>query len=99
MATVVVLIEGEGPGVTLHAAAMDALGDLGVTGVTLVRDGAAVGVIVDGWAFDPASSAAVAAALGVANGGARVLFPVSQTSLSVRTTRIGAEPVDGGGRA
>ena len=96
MATIVVLIEGERPEVRLDAAAMDALGELGVTGVTLVRDVGAVGVIVDGWAFDEASSAAAAAALGVARADTRVLLPVSQTALSARPGAVAAANRDGG---
>ena len=98
MATILVLVEGGRPEVMLDTTVMAALGELGVTGVTLVRDDGVVGVIVDGWAFDVESSAAAAAALGADRSHARVLLPVSQTTLSVRGSSLAAETRDGGER-
>ena len=96
MATIVVLVEGRRPGITLDPSAMAALAELGVSGVTLVRNGEAVGVIVEGWAFDAGSSAAAVAALGADRSGTRVLLPVSQTAVSASTT-VAAAAGHGGG--
>lgn len=51
------------------------LAELGVTRLTVLRDGQATAVIVEGWAFDPADGDAVAG----------VLFP--HETWSVRTFR------------
>lgn len=39
------------------------LAALGVTSLVLMRDGESVGVVLDGWAFDPARSAEAAASV------------------------------------
>jgi hypothetical protein len=96
MATIVVLVEGGRPGVTLDPSAMAALAELGVTSLTLVRDGEAVGVIVEGWAFDAESFAAAVGALGADRIGTRVLFPVSQTAVSASSTLAAAARYGGG---
>lgn len=65
------------------------LAALGVTSVVVVRDGQTVGIVLEGWLFDPARSAAAAAealaatakALG-ATTGARTLHPVLHLAVS-----------------
>lgn len=64
------------------------LAELGVTHLTLVRDGETVGLVLEGWAFDPDLS--THAALHALAGGtqpARTLFPLTQMVLP----RIGSQ--------
>jgi hypothetical protein len=57
------------------------LAGLGVTSIALVRDEQAVGIVLEGWLFDPARSARAAAeALGA--GTAQTLHPVLQMAVS-----------------
>jgi hypothetical protein len=61
---------------------VDTLAQHGVTSVALVRDEGTVGIILEGWLFDPARSAgAVAEAFGSASG-ARTLHPVLHLAVS-----------------
>ena len=50
---VVVLFEASGREPTLQPAALAELARLGVTSVSLLRDGSTAGLVLDGWAFDP----------------------------------------------
>lgn len=56
MAIVVLLKDGEDPAVVVSSLAGAHLAALGVTSVSVVRDRHAVGVILEGWAFDPATA-------------------------------------------
>ncbi len=57
------------------------LSRLGVTNVALLRDEQAVGIVLEGWSFDPGrSSRAAAEAVGAL--GARTLHPVLQMAVS-----------------
>jgi hypothetical protein len=83
VATMVVLVETETPSVSLDADALVRLGRLGVTNLALVRDERVVGIVLEGWAFEPAaSSSAAVAALAGDDGGARALCPVGQVAVS-----------------
>lgn len=67
----------------LRSDALSALARLGVTSVALVRDERSVGVVVEGWAFDPIGSAeAVIAAVSGRSRRARTLQPVMEMTLS-----------------
>jgi hypothetical protein len=58
------------------------LAALGVSSVSLVRDEESVGVVLEGWAFDPAVSGADATAiLAGANAAVRTLRPVMQLAV------------------
>lgn len=82
MAVLLVLMPS-GKKACLGSDAMAALGRLGVTSVALVRDEHLLGVVVEGWAFDPIGSAeAVLAAVADRNPRARTLQPVMEMSLS-----------------
>jgi hypothetical protein len=63
------------------------LARLGVTNLALVRDGETVGIVLDGWLFDPAGSAE-AAALAIGAGG-RTLHPVLHMAVSAMGTEGG----------
>jgi hypothetical protein len=58
------------------------LAKLGVTNVALVRDEQTVGIVLEGWLFDPARSAAAAAAAVGAGSPARTLHPLLQLAVS-----------------
>lgn len=92
MATMVVLMD-EAPGAgAVDPAAADGLAGLGVTSVTVVHDDFGIGVVLDGWAFDPAAAGDRAAALVAGRAGrVRTLHPLLQTAVS-------AGPGDGAAR-
>jgi hypothetical protein len=78
---VVVLDEASGE-FCLRREFVDKLARLGVTSVALVRDEVTVGIVLEGWLFDPARSAsAVAEAFGAASG-VRTLHPVLHLAVS-----------------
>jgi hypothetical protein len=53
------------------------LARLGITAISLLRDARTLGIVLDGWAFDPTRSADEARTVIVGTqGGARVLRPV-----------------------
>jgi hypothetical protein len=56
------------------------LARLGITNLGLVRDQQTVGIVLEGWSFDPASSAETATAV-VAAGG-RMLHPVMHMAVT-----------------
>ncbi len=67
----------------LRSDAFPTLARLGVTSVALVRDERSLGVVVEGWAFDPVGSAeAVIAAVSGRSRRARTLQPVVEMTLA-----------------
>lgn len=68
--------------VALTAAALERLRALGVTNVAVVRDQQSVGLVLEGWAFDPARSAGDALTAVSADGEARTLYPVVEMAVS-----------------
>jgi hypothetical protein len=63
----VVLVDA-GPGAgALEPAAAEQLAALGVTGVSVVHDDVGTGVVLEGWAFDPADAGDEAAAIVAGN--------------------------------
>lgn len=79
----VVLVENDVPNVPLDADVVSELARLGVTNLALVRDERTVGIVLEGWAFDPEASASAAlSALAGDRGDARALHPVAQMSVS-----------------
>lgn len=80
MATVAFLIDMAHGEVDLGPAVADRLLALGVTNLALYRDHETLCVVLEGWAFDPSSSAAAASVIGV-EPDARTLRPVMQTAL------------------
>ena len=82
MAILLVLMPA-GTNACLRSDALSALARLGVTSVALVRDERSLGVVVEGWAFDPIGSAeAVIAAVSGRSRRARTLQPVMEMTLS-----------------
>jgi len=66
---------------SLRACQVDVLARLGITNVALLRDERTMGIVLEGWSFDPArSSGAAAEAVGAT--GARTLHPVLHMAVS-----------------
>jgi hypothetical protein len=65
------------------------LARLGVTNVALLRDEQTVGIVLEGWSFDPAQSDRAAAAIGAT--GARTLHPILQLAVSSDRLSFGGE--------
>jgi hypothetical protein len=61
------------------------LAALGVTSMALLRDHESVGVMLDGWAFDPHRSAGAAAAVLGAEPQCRILLPVLEVGVTSAT--------------
>jgi hypothetical protein len=82
VATAVVLLPATHREPWLQSAATTALARLGVTGIAVVRDDRTLGLVVEGWAFDPIRSAgALLEALG-AQCETRTLYPVLEMAVS-----------------
>jgi hypothetical protein len=91
MVLVLFPMSGEEP--ALEAGALTALAALGITSVSVLCDEQAAGLVLEGWAFDPArADEAVRAAVG-ARDGVRKLEPLFQLAVSAASTgsRINAE--------
>ncbi len=81
MAMLLLLLPAVRTKVSLGPESASRLGALGVTHASLFRNDDTIGVVLDGWAFDPAVSAGAAADV-LAEGGARMLQPLAQLSLA-----------------
>lgn len=82
MAMTVVLLDEPNGEFCLRREFVDTLARLGVTSVALLRDERTVGIVLEGWLFDPARSTdAVAEAFGPASG-ARTLHPILHLAVS-----------------
>ncbi len=66
----------------LQPAALAALARLGVTSVSLLRDEQTAGLVLEGWALDPARADEAARAAAGAREGIRTLQPLMQMALS-----------------
>lgn len=91
MAMMVVLLDEANGEFDLRRGFVDQLAQLGVTSVALVRDERTVGIVLEGWLFDPARSAgAVAEAFGTASG-ARTLHPFLHLAVSTAAPEGGRD--------
>ena len=81
MAMLVLLHDADGE-LCLRQQFVARLAALGVTSVVVVRDEQTVGIVLEGWLFDPARSAAAAAEALSAAAGARTLHPVLHLAVS-----------------
>ena len=91
MAMMVVLLDDGQGEFCLRQEVVAILAQLGVTNVALVRDDRTVGIVLEGWLFDPARSAGAAAGAAGATSGARVLHPVLQLAVSTATNQGGRD--------
>lgn len=91
MATMLVLLPGNPHDPAIGPESASQLALLGVTRVVVLRDESTVGVVLEGWAFDPARSEREAVALVGAQGSIRALQPVAEISVSLETDRHGPD--------
>lgn len=82
MAMMVLLLHDADGDFCLRQQLVARLAALGVTSVVVVRDEQTVGIVLEGWLFDPARSAAAAAEALGATAGARTLHPVLHLAVS-----------------
>ena len=86
----VVLVAAGGEAVLLAPSAVAALGQLGVTSISVAGDGQTLGIVLDGWAFDPARAGdealSVVAGSAAAQARARALRPMMTVAVSPDTT-------------
>ena len=66
----------------LQPVALGELARLGVTSVSLLRDEQTAGVVLEGWAFDPARAIEAASAVAGDREGIRTLQPLMQMAVS-----------------
>ena len=66
----------------LQPAALALLARLGVTSVSLLRDEETAGLVLEGWALDPARAGEAARAAAGAREGIRTLQPLMQMAIS-----------------
>lgn len=92
MSTILILADRLG---ALDTETLAALGDLGITSVTLLEDAATAGVLVQGWAFETSAAQDAVDILMSGDMRARVLRPVMQVSVSQQGLR-NARPEDAG---
>jgi hypothetical protein len=87
----VVLVDEANGDFCLRQDLVDKLARLGVTSVALVRDERTVGIVLEGWLFDPArSTGEIAEALG-STSEARTLHPVLHLAVSTATHEGGRD--------
>ena len=80
MALALLLLDNDPGGIHVSPAVAPQLGRLGVTHVRVVGDERGFGLIVEGWAFDPASADEVAALIG--QPAHRLLRPLLDVAIS-----------------
>lgn len=89
MAMVVVLFPLSDETPTLRPAALERLAGLGVTNVSLLRDGSTAGLVLEGWAFDSRHATEAACAIAGACEGVRTLEPIMQMAVSTASIEGG----------
>ena len=89
MGLVVLLISGAPEQISLGPRSASALAALGVTSLALVRGEETVGLVLEGWAFDPNRAGEAAAAVGADS--AATLSALVQMSVSTATTEGGPD--------
>jgi hypothetical protein len=88
VAMIVILVPASDAEPSLKPGAVSDLARLGVTSVGVVRDNRTLGLIVEGWAFDPGRSAdAVVAAVAGQTSRARTLHPLAEMAVSTARAR------------
>ena len=78
----VLLLDGADGDFCLRQELVSELARLGVTNVALVRDELTVGIVLEGWMFDPERSAEAAAQAVGTNPAARTLRPVMHVAVA-----------------
>jgi hypothetical protein len=80
MVVVLFPVSGEEP--ALQPGALAELSRLGVSSVSLLRDKRTAGLVLEGWAFDPARAGEAASAVAGSRQGIRTLQPLMQMAVS-----------------
>ncbi len=80
-------------GLRIGSAEASQLAALGVTSVALLRDDESVGVLLDGWSFDPVRSARAAAVVLGADPQNRILFPVLDIGVEANAIGVTDAPI------
>ena len=94
MAMMVVLLGDSGKGFSLRPDTIARLANLGVTNLAVVRRAETVGIVLEGWLFDPGRSGEAAAAAVGAIGASRSLHPVMQMAVSAALSEGGGDVRD-----
>ncbi|HYZ19070.1 MAG TPA: hypothetical protein VE615_05965 [Gaiellaceae bacterium] len=90
-----VLLVGDADGeFCLREKLVSELARLGVTNIALVRDDETLGVVLEGWSFDPARSARDVTRMVAAPAGARTLHPVMHLAVSNAADEGGSDVRD-----
>jgi hypothetical protein len=87
MVVVLFPVSGEEPGI--KQAALEKLARLGVTSIALLRDSSVVGLVLEGWAFDPRDARQAASAVAGARAGTHMLQPLVQMAVSSHAAPYG----------
>lgn len=95
MAMVLVLFPVSDEEPALQPAALAALARLGVTSVSLLRDEQTAGLVLEGWALDPARAGEVARAAAGAPNGIRTLEPLMHMALSASSVGASSQATEG----
>jgi hypothetical protein len=77
----VVLLEGSGDEPKLTERVLNELRALGITSIGVLRDRRTIGVVLEGWAFEPARAGDAAAAAVGGSATARALQPLVQMAV------------------
>lgn len=77
--------------VRIGSAEASRLASLGVSTIALLRDADSVGIVLDGWAFDPVQSARAAAAALGGESECRVLLPALEVDVTNPTLTGGTD--------
>jgi hypothetical protein len=87
---VVVLFPTEGNEPALELGWLERLAALGITSAAIVRDDSMAGLVLEGWAFDPARAAEAAYAAAGVSDGVRTLRPLVELAVSPAPLKGGA---------
>ena len=87
----VVLLEGSGDEPKLTERAVGELRALGITSIGVLRDRRTVGVVLEGWAFEPARAGDAAAAAVDRSGTARTLHPLVHMAVAPASSQGGLQ--------
>lgn len=90
MAMMLVLLDAQ-TDFSVRQDVVEELARLGVTSVAVARDSEAIGVVLEGWLFDPARSAGAAASVIDGSGRGRVLHPFLQMAVSTAQSEGGRD--------
>jgi len=89
---IVVLVPSSDAEPSLQPAVVSEVARLGVTSIAMLRDERTLGLVVEGWAFDPSRSAeAVVAAIAGRRSHARTLHPLVEMAVSAAHSPVGGE--------